>query len=546
MPRWGHASAAAGGKVALIGGYGGGGAHARRSDVLLYDTARRTWEALEPAAAPAGADDGAQPPPRMGHAAACLAGRYVVLIGGRTSPSDALSDVWLLDLYGSGRWVRVVPEVVPCTPVAAAGPPAWPGRFRHSAVAVPPKGCVNTAAAGSGPGAGRGAGGAELLEGWRVVVYGGRTADTVLGDTWVLSRTGSGGGSGGGGKAGGDGGGDVAKGWRWQQVATAAGAPCPRKSHAACYLPPAAGEGAAAAGSGRMYVHGGTCGYGMHFDDLYYLDLDTYTWHCVYGGSGDGRGGGGGGDGGGVNPRPPACFSHTLNAWGRLLLLVGGYPTHHHTQLWVLDTRDHTWHAYDTHAAAGGQHAAAAAVDSRLEFLPVRHCAEVVSASGGAGAGGGGGCSDKLLLFGGGAFCFSFGTVFGGCYELGLGNLAAVMQRDAAAARVTEANRGASGEGGSGATAGGDRGGGGQGGEAVEGWVVAVPSRSAKGVKDALKARGWLDSGRRGGSSQQQVGPAVHATLVRHVGDGPCICVPMGCITCACSGGIARVRRAMG
>ncbi|KAG2492262.1 hypothetical protein HYH03_009502 [Edaphochlamys debaryana] len=458
----------------------------------------------------------------MGGAAVCAGsgGRFAVLVGGRTSPMDALSDVWILDL-DLGTWVRARPEVDPMTTAGAPLPVAvaaagFLGRYRHSVVAVPPPppaGSSTASTAGTEripPGA--------ALAGWRVVVFGGRNADVVLGDTWVLSRVGA--------AAGSD---DLAAGWRWQLVAAAGAAPGPRKSHAACFVPGSQRGAAAAASHGSMYVHGGTCGYGMHVSEMYCLDLGSYVWHRV-----DGAGAGGGGGSGGGSP---ACFSHTLNRWGPYLLLVGGYPTDHHRQLWVFDTRTHVWTALDAKEAAPPTAAAAiagavegsgAAVGGgapSLDFLPVRHCAEVVSSDG----------TDGLYVMGGGAFCFSFGTVFGGCFRLPLAGLeqalaaaaATPLQRrpvqkavapkapastgTAAAAAAAAGAAGAAPTGRSPASspapsakadtagvANGNSGAGGAGGSSGgEGWVVCVPAAAAKGVKDALKAAGWLDASRR-------------------------------------------------
>ncbi|GIM07394.1 hypothetical protein Vretimale_11539 [Volvox reticuliferus] len=401
VPRWGHASAVHDHCIYLLGGYGGGGAHSRRSDVLVYDTRRRTWEALDV--------EGTAPPPRMGHTAAGIGDGYVVLIGGRTSPVDALADVWILDLEARS-WIQLQPSVDSNTTSGALGShSSFPGRYRHSAVSVPPLNAVATGTAGSHPPAAASAasGRRHSLNGWRVVVFGGRNADAVLDDTWVLSRdpwvsvSAS-----------------LASGWRWQQVAPAGGSdvPSPRKSHAACWVPgAAAARPAAAAAAGRMYVHGGTCGYGLHFDDTFYLDLTSYVWHRC-----EPRHDSGGSVNGGTAAavRPPACFSHTLSRWGPLLLLVGGYPTDHHRQLHVFDTRSHAWATLDTVAetettvaaavppAGSGGATATAPPPSPPDFVPIRHCAEVLD--------------DTLYVMGGGAFCFSFGTLFGGCFELRL------------------------------------------------------------------------------------------------------------------------------
>ncbi|GLI67647.1 hypothetical protein VaNZ11_011896, partial [Volvox africanus] len=384
VPRWGHASAVHGHCIYLLGGYGGGGAHARRGDVLVYDTHRRTWEALDV--------EGVAPSPRMGHTAACIGDGYVVLIGGRTSPVDALEDVWILDIEARS-WTQLHPSVDSNTTSGAPGShSSFPGRYRHSAVSVPPPQAVSGTATGAAPTAAAGAATTTCsrrhsLNGWRVVVFGGRNGDAVLGDMWVLSRDPWVSGSA-----------SLASGWRWQQVARAAGPgidmPSPRKSHAACWVPastdpPSAAAAAAttAATAGRMYVHGGTCGYGLHFDDTFYLDLDSYTWYRC-----EPRHDSGGGINGGTAAavHPPACFSHTLSRWGPLLLLVGGYPTDHHRQLCVLDTRSHSWANLDTvmqtepavtaavTPAGSGGATATSPPPFPVDFVPIRHCAEVL------------------------------------------------------------------------------------------------------------------------------------------------------------------------
>lgn len=87
LERWGHASAvwhatpgdiaaspssssniAVNSKVVLVGGYGGPGAHARRSDVLLYCSMARRWSLLR-ACSGVGRDG---PIARMGHSLVCI------------------------------------------------------------------------------------------------------------------------------------------------------------------------------------------------------------------------------------------------------------------------------------------------------------------------------------------------------------------------------------------------------------------------------------------------------------------------------------------
>jgi hypothetical protein len=367
-----------------VGGYGGAGAHARRSDVLVLDAACQRWSQLPLPAAPAPqprqghtlvrlggeARSGAghmAGSSRAGHSTDCLADRCctlslqgsvrpatrtsaqrqpagprvapwpprtlfmsaagtaaLLLLGGRTSPDQPLDDVWLLPLTAppsppdspapspqSRGWLRLTPSVAGTTTTGSPCPhAAFPGRYRHTAVAVPPPPrpcppvpCDARQAAEEGGGGAGGGGGEEggggagaALAGWRVVVFGGRNAGSLLGDCWVLSRSApppppaarhdrassahsAGPEREGGGAA--EGWGDargLAEGWCWTLVEAGGEGPGPRASHAAAHVSAAAcvcacacavegededgamsGEGGSGAGGGgRMYLHGGT------------------------------------------------------------------------------------------------------------------------------------------------------------------------------------------------------------------------------------------------------------------------------------------------
>ncbi|KAK9803237.1 hypothetical protein WJX73_008212 [Symbiochloris irregularis] len=135
------------------------------------------------------------------------------------------------------------------------GPSAWqrldllsgPGpRYRHSAIA------------------------------WQglMVIFGGTDGKQAFNDVWLLDANLS----------------------TWSRQRHAGKAPAPRCSHAA------------ALSGDRMFVHGGTAGFGTVFADLFALHLPTGAWTEIDAG-----------------PRPaPCCFSHTLTAAAGLLVSCTG------------------------------------------------------------------------------------------------------------------------------------------------------------------------------------------------------------------------------
>jgi hypothetical protein len=257
----------------------------------------------------------------------------LVMVGGRSSPSRPLSDTWLLHLP-SGTWIGITPAVVSSStsavvPGSSTPTPIWPARYRHTAVAVPP-----------GILGGAGGAGAEAMQVHSmIVVFGGRGEEGVLGDMWVLARYQQ--------HASGSSGSESGHmcSWAWVEVQRpdAVGGdgsawPSPRKSHATAV-------------QGRyMYMHGGTSAYGSHLSDLWCLDLPAlvqYVKAALATGSNaeavpnpvnlwqsltSAR------PTGGLGCTAPACFSHTLTAWGTSrLILCGGYPTEHHDRVYVYD-----------------------------------------------------------------------------------------------------------------------------------------------------------------------------------------------------------------
>lgn len=238
------------------------------------------------------------------------AGDSIVMIGGRTSPSAPLSDVWLLQ-PDTWTWRPVRAEVLHAG-TEQQQQQGWPGRYRHTAVCdasllAPPMTAPPTAAkatpltpssAASATPLTPSAGSSALS----IAVFGGRNADSVLRDLWVLRAPVAAPGHATAPVDHSDAGHDAvaaappsststssasspdpSQPWTWVQVTPEAAAawaggsgtapaaaatttaaatasqpgaapacawPSPRKSHAAAAL------------AGRMYVHGGTAAYG--------------------------------------------------------------------------------------------------------------------------------------------------------------------------------------------------------------------------------------------------------------------------------------------
>lgn len=181
-------------------------------------------------------------------------------------------------------------------------------------------------------------------------------------------------------------------------------------------------------------------------------------------------------------------------------------------------------------------------IEPGITFVPVRHCAEVLpcmtrpQAPGTAAAGVPALAAsnvapqqllaEQLVLVGGGAFCFSFGSTFSRVYSLDLGaveeqlhahsNAAGDVQVAAGHMQATVSKSGAGVRSGTGAKSGTGAGAAGGSTGSSSCWVLAVQARSAKAVKDALKAAGWLDCSKKAGEvgrlqQQGHVGHSKHA-----------------------------------
>ncbi|KAK9803236.1 hypothetical protein WJX73_008212 [Symbiochloris irregularis] len=210
------------------------------------------------------------------------------------------------------------------------GPSAWqrldllsgPGpRYRHSAIA------------------------------WQglMVIFGGTDGKQAFNDVWLLDANLS----------------------TWSRQRHAGKAPAPRCSHAA------------ALSGDRMFVHGGTAGFGTVFADLFALHLPTGAWTEIDAG-----------------PRPaPCCFSHTLTAAAGLLVITGGCPKNHNGIVYWTSLNYPRWQRLElaTSSAAPKQ------------LMLTRHTANVVQS--------------RIMIVGGGAACFGFGTAFSPTFCIPLDHL---------------------------------------------------------------------------------------------------------------------------
>ena len=228
--------------------------------------------------------------------------------------------------------------------------------------------------------------------------------------------------------------------------------PSPRKSHAmvATGHPPLEGGG-----GGHVYLHGGAGAYGEHYDVMYCLDVDQISsfisgaasgveWRKIkYGGEGDE-----------MVIHPPGCFSHTLtfSPHQHRLHLIGGHPGTHHSSLYSFDLRTERWERKDLR------------MPSVSEFVPVRHTSHCMGS--------------RLIIVGGGAFCFSFGTIFSAVWTINPMAINADSSSLPAPINPQEPS-GLS----MSPTADFSKG----------SWALEVPVTHAKAVKDALKASSWLD-----------------------------------------------------
>lgn len=97
---WGHSSCTLSQKkITIFGGFGGIGRHARRNDLLTFDTESGFAEVIVAAGAPS---------PRLGHTSS-LVGDSIYVIGGRADPMNILNEVWVFRMPKK-QW-----KLLPCS-----------------------------------------------------------------------------------------------------------------------------------------------------------------------------------------------------------------------------------------------------------------------------------------------------------------------------------------------------------------------------------------------------------------------------------------------
>lgn len=197
-------------------------------------------------------------------------------------------------------------------------------------------------------------------------------------------------------------------------------APSPRMSHGACVV------------NNSLYVYGGFSDYGEVFDDLYQLDLDSFVWSKIEF----------------PDLSLPKCFSHCLfKIKDDMLGVIGGCDRDDPEDLYVIDL--------------ASKKSRILKIETRSDWVPLRQTPIVHDR--------------QLMLIGGGAFCFSFGTLFSSSLVLDLNPVIQIIE--------TEVYRRA------------DIVGLESGSDLLD--ALVVPSRSAKKVKDILKGIGLLDLGHK-------------------------------------------------
>ncbi|CAM9590132.1 unnamed protein product, partial [Heterosigma akashiwo] len=178
LGRWGHCVVQDQSKVLVFGGYGQNIADAsnnkmqRYSDVLMLEPtlesnivslgASSQWRTVKPSCK----DPAAGPRPAE-HAAAFLWQGFLLVHGGRGNPLQPFDQLWCLDTRRSdARWCEV--QAVGLCP---------PGRWGHTLTIL---GREETGKDGNG---------GKILKTLRVLLYGGRGAQTVFKDAWILTLT---------------------------------------------------------------------------------------------------------------------------------------------------------------------------------------------------------------------------------------------------------------------------------------------------------------------------------------------------------------------
>lgn len=271
-------------KLLIFGGFGGMGRHARRNDCLFLDPSSCTLETIAVRSAPS---------PRMGHTAS-LVGHQLFVIGGRTDPSNILSDVWVFNTT-TNEW-----KLINCNGHV------FPPRHRHSAAVL----------------------------GSKIFVYGGVNNESIYSSCFVLDTSNL----------------------CWEELVVGGDQPCARHSHSMVSY------------GSKVFMFGGYDGE-KALGDLYSFDIQAYAWRREKT----------------LGKGPHARFSHSMFVYKQSIGIIGGCPVKQHLQdLSLLDLQLQGW-----------KHVA---LNSVSRFLFVRTTVNVIG--------------DDLVMIGGGAACYAFGTKF--------------------------------------------------------------------------------------------------------------------------------------
>eukprot|EP00210_Caulerpa_lentillifera_P009018 g8607.t1 len=195
--------------------------------------------------------------------------------------------------------------------------------------------------------------------------------------------------------------------------------PCARISHAACVL------------GDSLFIHGGFSDYTSTFNDLFQLNLSTLVWtEIVIDGF-----------------QLPCCFSHCLiSLEDDLLMIFGGCPKTQEDKVVLLSPYSRKAKALRT------------TIGDSTSWVSIRQ-KPVLS-------------NDEIYVIGGGAFCFSFGSIFSSIHSMNVSKLKMVF--DSLFARKQDLVN-------------------------LENDVdclqgILVHKKQAKLVKDLIKEQKWLDA----------------------------------------------------
>ncbi|CAN0863438.1 tRNA wybutosine-synthesizing protein 2/3/4 [Linum grandiflorum] len=214
---------------------------------------------------------------------------------------------------------------------------------------------------------------------------------------------------------------------QWKEVVVGGDQPCARHSHSMV------------AHKSKLFMFGGHNGE-QALGELYSLDVDTYIWKKE---KPAGR-------------SPSARFSHSMFVYKNFIGIIGGCPVNKHFQdLALLDVEHQLW----SHVR----------LDCIAKELLVRSTASVID--------------DNLVVIGGGAACYAFGTKFTEPLTVDLLPLASVEEKNASLHSQQELVT-------SSTSAEDDE-------DSEQQWVLQLSKKYAKLGKDMLKKFGWLDLRRK-------------------------------------------------